>query len=149
MRKTWKNIVTIASIFIIVIIAVYGDALSTMILKRLHNHDNYLYDLADDVTIDTTYTWEGVDSTAMRETNDKDVSSGNSFANYDGDNDISDEQEDDPEYRKGGKYDPDLYHTDYTKDETNERMRREYIDEDGYDADDDYDEMYGYDWRQY
>ena len=56
---------------------------------------------------------------------------------------------DDPEYRKGGKYDPQKYHTDYNRDPVSEKLRREYIDEDGYDADDDYDEYYGYGWRQY
>lgn len=53
-----------------------------------------------------------------------------------------DEIDDDPEYRKGGKYDPALYHTDYSKDQ--EARRRRYIDNDGWDDDDGYDEYYGY-----
>jgi len=62
--------------------------------------------------------------------------------------DVDEDLTGDPEYRKGGKYDPEKYHTDYTKDEDGERRRREYIDANGYDDIDDYDEFYGYGWRQ-
>ena len=48
-------------------------------------------------------------------------------------------------YKKGSKYDPRLYHTDYAG---MEEERREFIDNDGYDDNDAYDEFYGYGWRQ-
>jgi len=46
--------------------------------------------------------------------------------------------------QKGGKYDRRKYHTDYSNDETSQKRRREYIDADGYDYSEDYDEYYGY-----
>lgn len=52
-----------------------------------------------------------------------------------------------PEYSQGGKYDPELYHTDYSSDDAGEQQRREYIDNDGYDINDGYDEYYGYSRR--
>ena len=56
-----------------------------------------------------------------------------------------DDEEDDlykhPEYRPGGKYDPAKYHMDYAGEE---KRRRRYIDNDGFDDDDGYDEWYGY-----
>lgn len=69
------------------------------------------------------------------------TSSHQSPSSYSYDDD-DDEQNDDPEYREGGKYDPALYHTDYGKDQ--EERRRRYIDNDGFDDDDGYDEYRGY-----
>jgi len=59
------------------------------------------------------------------------------------------EYEERQDEKKGDKYDRRKYHTDYNNDDVSQKMRRDFIDADGYDDNDDYDEYYGYGWRQY
>jgi hypothetical protein len=103
----------------------------------------------DTATIDTASYNENEDSVSADMEASTDDAEYGSFSSANDNNDEYEQMKKHPEYRKGGKYDPKLYHTDDSHDATGEQLRREYIDEDGYDADDDYDENYGYDWRQY
>ena len=103
----------------------------------------------DTAAVDTASYNENEDSVSADMEASTDDAEYGSFSSANDNNDEYEQMKKHPEYRKGGKYDPKLYHTDYSHDATGEQLRREYIDEDGYDADDDYDENYGYDWRQY
>ncbi len=80
-------------------------------------------DSADNVVLDTIFS--GTNKAAAK-------TSSRQSSSYSYDND--DEQNYDPEYREGGKYDPAKYHTDYSKDQ--EERRRRFIDNDGFDDDD-------------